>query len=315
MTPITDSLALATGLAEALTQPRNRQPEAVKELSARIEIGSPEEWNSKFGPESLFDAWTGNHLVQGIYQANAKTLQSHLRPGWRVIEIGGGDGRLWSMLPDLPPGELWVVDPSAGVHERLQAELGDRIKVHGIQALIQDALPSLPKVDAVVCSLTLHHVAGRDAQERANHGMSGPGKLEVLQGLRHILQDREGLLLLNEADVHCDLELASGDPLLRDRLLDSYVRRTAKALCREMSQLERDGDPENRLPRLLMLVKHWCLDQVQMAELPIAERDVYELDVPRWLALFDQAELDLLERGFTDDSLLFHRYLLRPRSL
>jgi hypothetical protein len=314
MMPISDSTSLSRSLEKVLARPRTQQPEAIKALSANIETGSEEDWNSRFGPDSLFDAWTGNHLVQGIYRANARTLRSHLQPGWKVIEIGGGDGRLWSMLPDLPTGDLWVVDPSPGVHERLESELGSRIRVHGIQALIQDALVDLPDVDAVVCSLTLHHVAGRDARERQAHGMSGPGKLEVLRALAATIERRQGLLMLNEADVHCDLELESRDPLLTDRLLDSYVRRTARALCREMAQLEQDGDPSNRIPRLLALIKHWCLDQVQMAELPVEERDVYELDVPRWLALFESAGLELIERGFTDDTLLFHRYLLRNRS-
>jgi len=313
MMPISDSRSLSKGLEQALGRPRNQQPEAIRALSARIQTGSKEDWNSRFGPESLFDAWTGNHLVQGIYRANAQTLGSRLKPGWRVTEIGGGDGRLWSLLPELPPGELWVVDPNPGVHERLQSELGSRIQVHGIQAMVQDALGDLPEVDAIVCSLTLHHVAGADAQERKAHGMSGPGKLEVLGAMGKCLRTRNGLLMLNEADVHCDLELDSRDPLLTDRLLDSYVRRTARALCSEMAQLEQEGDPMNRIPRLLALVKHWCLDQVQMADLPIEERDVYELDVPRWLALFERAGLELIERGFTDDRLLFHRYLLQPR--
>ena len=139
MTPITDSRGLSRALEHALALPRAQQPEAIEALSARIETGTMEEWNSRFGPDSLFDAWTGNHLVRGIYQANSKTLRARLEPGWRVVEIGGGDGRLWSLLPDLPPGELWVIDPNKGVHERLQAELGDRMTVHGIQALVQDS--------------------------------------------------------------------------------------------------------------------------------------------------------------------------------
>jgi hypothetical protein len=48
-------------------------------------------------------------------------------------------------------------------------------------------------------------------------------------------------------------------------------------------------------------------------DVPVADRDVYELDVPRWLALLDRAGFDVGERGFTDDWGLFYRYVARPR--
>ena len=179
-------------------------------------------------------------------------------------------------------------------------------------ARVQDALPDLPEVDAVICSLTLHHIAGADTHQRQASGLAGPGKLEILQIFREKISASRGLLLINEADIHCDLELASGSPLLMDRLIDSYVRRTARALCNEMASLEQNGDPDQRRSRILALIKHWCLDQIDMALKPVAERDVYELDVARWLALFKRAGLTVREHQFTDEWLLFHRYVLTP---
>ena len=63
--------------------------------------------------------------------------------------------------------------------------------------------------------------------------------------------------------------------------------------------------------RLGTIIQRWCLAQVAMADVPVAERDVYELDVPRWLELLDQVGLEVESRGFSDASLLFHRYVCR----
>ena len=116
-----------------------------------------------------------------------------------------------------------------------------------------------------------------------------------------------GLVLVNEADVHCDLEIPSG-PLLAERLMDSYVRRCAGAM---LAEIEAQPDPSADLPqRWLAIVRHWCLEQVRYADVPVAERDVYELDVSRWLALFRRAGLRVADHGFTDEARLFHRYRL-----
>jgi hypothetical protein len=309
---ISDASSLSIALEEALALPRREQPDALRRLSESIEAGELEEWNSHFGPASLFDAWTGNQLVSGLYRANARTLQQYLGDGWSAIEVGGGDGRLWAHLSEVPAGDLWVVDPSPGVHERLRSLLPSQIRLHSMIARVQDALPDLPEVDAVICSLTLHHIAGADTHQRQASGLAGPGKLEILQIFREKISASRGLLLINEADIHCDLELASGSPLLMDRLIDSYVRRTARALCNEMASLEQNGDPDQRRSRILALIKHWCLDQIDMALKPVAERDVYELDVARWLGLFKRAGLTVREHQFTDEWLLFHRYVLTP---
>jgi hypothetical protein len=304
---ITDLDTLSQALENLLRLPRAEQPAAAVELSEGIDLGVPDEaWNSRFGEDSLFSAWTGSGLLSGLYAGNAAVLADHLKSGWRTVEVGGGDGRLWSLLPELPEGgELTLVDPMLSTHEQVRLQLSSRVGMASLQGRVEDVLPQLPQADAIVCSLTLHHVAGRCTQERESHGLAGPGKLEVLRAFKAALSERRGLLILNEADVHCDLGLLPGDPLLADRLMDSYVRRTAVTLAREIR--EGRGDPL----RLGRIIQRWCLAEVAMADAPVAERDVYELDVPRWLCLLEEAGFEVLQRGFSDSSMLFHRYVCR----
>lgn len=297
--------------------PRGRQRYAlVQWLEALPEEHPKEAWNARFGPGSLFDAWTRSDLVAGLYAANAASLREHLDrvgPGWRIIEVGGGDGRLWrSVLTEADEGELFVIDPAAEVHDVVPDAVPRGVNLIGVERGVEDSLaePLWHEVDAVVCSLTLHHLAGYDASDRAAHGLTGPGKVEVLETFRHALKP-DGLVLLNEADIYCDLGLPSGDALLAERLMDSYVRRCAGALFR---QAEARGPADDDLrDRWRSIARHWCLEQHRYADVPVAERDVYELDVQHWLELIDRAGLDLVERGFTDEARLFHRYVLRRR--
>lgn len=293
---------------------RGQQRPALEAWLAALPDETPDEaWNMAFGPDSLFDAWTRTSMVQAIYGANARLLAEQLggRAGWRAVEIGGGDGRLWEHV-QVGAGTLYVIDPAAEAAERVRARVPDHIEVIGVQALVQDTLgqPWWSQLDAVVCSLTLHHVAGADAAERAIHGLPGPGKLEVLQRIRESLAPG-GVLLVNEADIHCDVQIPAG-PLLAERLMDSYVRRCAGAMLHEI-QSHPDASDDLRA-RWGSIVRHWCLEQVRYADVPLAQRDVYELDVPRWLALFERAGLSVRERGFTDSAMLFHRYVLTSAS-
>ncbi len=312
--------ALRHDLDGLLLLPRPQQQTALVELRAKHsppETG--ESWNTAFGPGSLFDAWTRSSVAQAIYEANARTLAAQLadRVDWCVIEVGGGDGRLWTtmrelgLLDDLTPGTLVVIDPVPEVGERVVDAVPAWITVEHRLGVVQSATQhAMPECDAVVCSLTLHHLAGRDQAARRRVGLDGPGKAEVLAALGRALSAREGLLLLNEADIHCDIELAPHDPVLAERLLDSYVRRCARSLLADIATRE-DADEDLRW-RWLAVVHHWCLAQVELASVSVAARDVYELDVGRWLDLFDQSALRLESHCFTDSWGLFHRYLLRP---
>jgi hypothetical protein len=295
---------LSQRVLDLLDLPRGDQLAAVRALCAELDGASPDEdWNTRFGPTSLFDAWTRSSVVRGIYNANRAWLQRTLTPGFVALELGGGDGRLWSGL-SLPSGTLVVVDPEPASHAQVARSLPDSITLTSIVGRVEDVLDQLPHADAAVCSLTLHHVAGRDARERAAHGLSGPGKREVLAALRERVR---GPLVVNEADVFCELSLPSGHPQLRDHLLDSYVRRCGRALAHDL----RRGDlTPDQAARTSAVLHRWCLNQVAMAEVPLADRDVYELDAERWLELFPSAGWRVHDWAFTDPYRLFARYEL-----
>lgn len=289
---------------DLLDLPRGEQLAAVRALCAELDGASPDEaWNTHFGPTSLFDAWTRSSLVRGIYAANRAWLQATLQPGFVALELGGGDGRLWSGL-SLPRGTLVVVDPEPESHAQVARRLPDHVTLRSVVGRVEHVLDQLPTADAAVCSLTLHHVAGRDASERAAHGLTGPGKREVLEALRARVQ---GSLVVNEADVFCELSLPSGHPQLRDHLLDSYVRRCGRALAHD---LQRGDLSPDQAARLTAVLHRWCLSQVAMADVPLADRDVYELDAERWLQVFGDAGWRVQRWAFTDPYRLFARYEL-----
>ncbi len=287
---------VAAGVRRLLTLPRQLQPEALERLLESLGPAPRERWNTAFGPDSLFDTWTRTTLTRGLYAANALALRPRLQPGWRALEIGGGDGRLWaSLLTPKDRGWLAICDPAAEVQEQIARRLPGGVEQVSLRGRVEEVeLPG--RLDVVVCSLTLHHVAGRDAAERASVGMSGPGKREVLERIRSALKP-DGLLVLNEADVFCEVELPPGDELLVDNMLDSYVRRCARALLDE---------PDDE--RIDAIVHLWCLEQVRLAHAPIESRDVYELDVTRWVEVLESAGFQV-RRRCTDPYGLFWQYL------
>lgn len=303
-------------LRAILLAPRLRQASMIRELCQQWPAPPRrEDWNSRFSAGSLYDAWSRTSVMQGVYAANAAALREHLqdRVGWRVVEVGAGNGRLWSdALSEHAEGELWVVDPVAEVEAPLRAHLPRGVHLELVRANIEAVTErdEIPPADAAVCSLSLHHVAGVDTAQRRRHGLEGPGKLEVLTALARSLTPRQGLGLLNEADVFCDLALPPGDPVLLDRIIDSYVRRTIHAL---IDDLRTRSPSEDIAQRWWAIIRTWCLDQVEVVDRPRADRDVYELDVPRWLSLLHRAGMDVESWGFTDSYGLFCQYRLRPR--
>lgn len=284
-------------------------------LASLPQAAIPEAWNAQFGPGSLFDAWTATSLLRGLYASNAQLIQKELKragSGLRVIEIGGGDGRLWREVKSFEGLDLLVIDPIDEVGERV-SDAAPWANVRHCAAMVQDTLdrPELwAGADVVICSLTLHHVAGADADERRVHGLLGPGKLEILQRFREALTPG-GLLILNEADIHCDLQVPSG-PRLAERLMDSYVRRCAGVLLRDAdAMLEPDADLGARWRQI---VRHWCLEQVALADVAVCDRDVYELDVCRWERLGERAGFFPEAVRCTDDAGLFYQYAWRVPS-
>ena len=291
-------------LKSLLALPRGRQWDALQRLRAGARAPEVHEaWNTAFADGSLFDAWTGSSLMRQLYAANASLLDELLVDGDRVLEIGAGDGRLWRAVNPHWRGELVVIDPIAQACGQVGAAVHGGVSVQAVEGRIEQV--ELPAASGAVCSLTLHHVAGWDAAQRAQAGMNGPGKLEVLRRIREACNG--GWLILNEADVHCDLTLAAGSEVLRDHLFDSYVRRAARALAADVES-EEDEDLRNRL---LAVIWHWCLEQVDLADVPVADRDVYELDTAHWLELLHEAGYRDISHRYTDDAHLFCQYLAR----
>lgn len=296
--------SLSAELLKILSLPRSAQPAAAIALR-EASVGGDEAWNTAFAPGSLFDAFSQSSVARGVYEANRQILRPLLGPDFRVVEIGGGNGRLWrGLLDERATGEILVIDPHPDGAAGISAEVPPGVVVRHACDSVQNV--ELPPCDVVICSLVLHHVAGTDAAHRAAHGLVGPGKREILAQVARASQ----LFILNEADVYCDLDLPPGDPVLLERLCDSYVRRFSVSLAHDIEQ-STDSDLQNRWKAM---VRDWGLGQLAVATAPIAERDVYERDVASWLALLDSAGLQVVSRKFTDPWLLFCQYVCRPKS-
>ncbi|NCG21595.1 MAG: methyltransferase domain-containing protein [Rhodobacterales bacterium] len=299
---------LIHGVNAVLSLPRQVQPNAIESLLMKLpKADVPEVWNTAFGPESLYEAWSQTRVARGVYMANTGVLRQFLdgRPNWRVLEVGAGNGALWRRLlgPD-DVGTLVLVDPVTDAHAQVAGALPPGVKLESRVGRIE-SLTDLPEVDAVVCSLTLHHVAGRNSEERAQHDLKGPGKREVLAAFGEAIRARDGMLLLNEADVHCEIDLPPNDPMLRDRLIDSYVRRCGRAMLDDLSVV---GLEKSLAARFEHILRFWCLEQVRLADSSLVDRDVYELDVGRWREVLADAGLRVDEVRSTDAYGLFFQY-------
>jgi hypothetical protein len=294
---------------------------AARALIATLPAGDhPEAWNSAFGPGSLFEAWTRTSIAQSVHGALAEEVrQITAQPGFVLIDVGGGNGSLWRRVFDgSESGTLIVidtlreaVDAVASAVQTVKWADGAGVSVQRVVAPVQDVLADLPACDGLVCSMTLHHVAGADTADRALHGLSGVGKTEILAGFGEALRGRSGTGFLVEADVDCDLDLGPSDPVLADNIFDSYMRRCGRSILEDVRRAESDGTDDDVLPRWRGLLRYWFLEQLAVVDAPIADRDVYELTVPRWTALFEQAGLQLEDARGVDAHRLFHLYRFR----
>ena len=66
---------------------------------------------------------------------------------------------------------------------------------------------------------------------------------------------------------------------------------------------------DDLVARWRALLRHWFLGQLAAGQLPLDQRDVYELSVPRWLDLFQRAQLNVTDHRFVGATRLFHRYV------
>jgi hypothetical protein len=164
----------------------------------------------------------------------------------------------------------------------------------------------IPEAETIVCSLTLHHVAGIDTEQRQGYGLSGPGKTEILRRFVAALRARRGIGILNEADVYNEIDLPPNDPTLVDHFIDVYVRRCAMAIVDALGIVAADTSVRQRWEAI---VRHWCIAYVAQSAAPTALRDVYELDVARWLKLLRRAGATVQAHHHTDPWYLFHQYV------
>ena len=69
--------------------PRAQQYSALQQLRKNFSASHDEQWNTAFGPTSLYEAWTQLPLMQGLYQRNRAVIQETLqgRSGWHIVEI------------------------------------------------------------------------------------------------------------------------------------------------------------------------------------------------------------------------------------
>jgi hypothetical protein len=287
--------------------PRAQQYPALRELLAQRDAAAAEEWNTAFGAASLYEAFTQLPDAQNIYRANRAAVRAALdtRGDWHIVEVGGGNGVLWrDFFGSDERGQFTLVDPLLETHQIVAGLLPAGVAFHSVVAPIQEA--ELPEVDVVTCSLVLHHIAGVDADERRRHGLSGPGKRETLARLVAALRPRRGIGILTEADTYHDLALPPGDPLLLERFMESYFRRGATMVADAIAHVDADAALRQRWE---ILLRHWFLDQIDKAFVPLAERDVYELDAPRWRQLLQDAGAEMRSSHYVDEWRIMVQYV------
>ena len=87
-------------LRQVVSLPRAHQYAAIQQLRAQHGGAGQEQWNTAFGPLSLYEAWTRLPLMQSLYRSNRAVIDDVLRnrPDWHIVEIGGGNGALWEGL-------------------------------------------------------------------------------------------------------------------------------------------------------------------------------------------------------------------------
>jgi hypothetical protein len=302
-------LMWAEELRQVVSLPRAHQYSAIQQLRAQHSGTGQEQWNTAFGPLSLYDAWTRLPVMQALYRSNRAVIDDALqnRADWHIVEIGGGNGALWEGLPPARSrGTFTLIDPHPEAHTAVAAKLPESVTFRSRITSVEHV--DIPEADIVLCSLTLHHVAGRDAAQRHALGLKGGGKSEILQRCVAAVQHKDGVGVLNEADIHNDIDLAPGDPVLIDHFIDVYVRRTACAVAQAIDTV---GDDRSLHEAWEAILRHWCLDQVDNALLPIDQRDVYELDTSRWVSLLRNAGAKDVAHRYTDEWNLFQQYTFR----
>lgn len=130
--------------------------------------------------------------------AHAISQAVDLKPRMKVVDVGGGTGRLSILLAD-QVGSVVVADPSAGMvqvaRERIEAAgLSERLRAVQVD-LTTDRLDGV--YDVVWSSMALHHVANLDELLRSVAGLLVDGGQLAIADLE---EDPDGAFHADKAD-------------------------------------------------------------------------------------------------------------------
>jgi hypothetical protein len=95
--------------------------------------------------------------------------------------------------------------------------------------------------------------------------------------------------------------------VLVDHFIEVYVRRAARAIAYAITRSDGDAQLQRSWD---VILRQWCLDQVDNAYLPRNQRDVYELDAARWIGLLHRAGAEHVTHRYTDEWNLFQQYVV-----
>jgi len=293
-----------------ISLPQGHQRDAVRKLRATFPQTIGEEWNTEFGKDSLYEAWSQILPMRNIYGLNKKVIREYLSKldNFTIVEIGGGNGALWrNFFTDTQKGNFILVDSNQNAHDVVKETLPKNINFESVVKKIQDT--EIPEADIIVCSLALHHVPGISETENKKYDINSLGKLDILNKFLNSVRAKNGIIILNESDVYTDIKLKPRAPFLFQRLVDSYIRRACKAIIYTMETEDISEDLFNKLEQVII---KWSLEQIERAgNASLQERDVYELDSIHWLELFEMAKAEVVSHKNSDEWNLFHQYVLK----
>jgi len=293
-----------------ISLPQGHQRDAVRKLRATFPENIGEEWNSEFGKDSLYEAWSQILPMQNIYGLNKMTINKHIKDltNFTILEVGGGNGALWrNFFNENHKGNFILVDSNENAHKAVKETLPKSINFESVNKNIQDT--EIPEADIIVCSLALHHVPGITLYENKKYGVESFGKQDIIEKFLKSIRPKNGILILNESDIYTDIKLKPRTPFLYQKLVDSYIRRACKAIIYTM---EAEGTSEDLYQKLEKVIIKWSLEQIERAgNASLQERDVYELDAIHWLDLFENAKAEIVSHKNSDEWNLFHQYILK----
>jgi hypothetical protein len=300
-------------LNKIITLPQRHQRDAIRVLSRNFKQIINENWNTLFGPESLYEAWSNILPMRNLYEVNRNVISKIIseKQNFTILEIGGGTGALWkNFFTSKHNGNYILIDPVEDSHIAVSKVIPENIPFFSLKKGIQQ-IETLPNADIIICSLMLHHIPGIEYHENIKYGIESLGKGDILKKMLQSIKENDGIIILNESDVYTDIKLPPKSHLLYHRLIDSYVRRAAKSIA---FMMETEDIQDELYLKLEQIILSWSLDQIEIVgNADLDKRDVYELDTIHWQELFDKIGAEIVNHKVTDEWHLFHQYILKNK--